>query len=287
MLCVSMFSNLVQNAFEASPKGGTVMIDVEPLETGVQVTITNPGAVPESIRDQFFEKYVTSGKKWATGLGTYLARLCAETLGGSIAMDCPDGTHTRVTVTLREASGSFKGSAADESGLVAPQAEAVSDTVVTNLIGEIEYVLRSLERCFPNGSTPPGHLNLSGSGASTLKTAALELEIACIGQKSNQMIADALWHLLIELQTTLRKAYQFVTLKTQESDTNDENDERFLHLIEQLQQFLREDDPEALNRVDDLAAYARHEDFRVLKDNITRFDFETALVMLDRFKRRA
>ena len=100
MICYPMFSNLLGNAFEASPRKTTVEIDLE--RNGQQVTtmFTNSGAVPLSIRNDFFEKYITSGKKKGTGLGTYSARLCAETQNGSIGMEVLDEQQTRITVTL-------------------------------------------------------------------------------------------------------------------------------------------------------------------------------------------
>ena len=66
--------------------------------------IANKGAVPESVRERFFEKYATAGKARGTGLGTYSARLIALSHGGDIAM-ATDDAGTVVTVRL-PASGS-------------------------------------------------------------------------------------------------------------------------------------------------------------------------------------
>jgi len=101
MLCYPMFSNLLQNAFEASPQGGRIEIDLDDQDKGrITVSITNTGAVPEKIRDRFFDKYVTAGKQHGTGLGTYSARLCAETQNGSIRLELPEKNKTRVVVEL-------------------------------------------------------------------------------------------------------------------------------------------------------------------------------------------
>lgn len=98
ILCFSMLNNLMDNAVEAAPAGTTVRID---LTTGDEVTlaIRNRGAVPEAIRDRFFDKFVTAGKQHGTGLGTYSARLIAEAHGGSIHMNT-SGDGTTVTVRL-------------------------------------------------------------------------------------------------------------------------------------------------------------------------------------------
>lgn len=100
LLAFSLFSNLIKNAVEASPRNETVRVTVESAGDAVRVSVFNHGCVPEAIRDRFFEKYVTAGKKYGTGLGTYSARLMAETLCGSIALDVSHPEGTTVTVLL-------------------------------------------------------------------------------------------------------------------------------------------------------------------------------------------
>ena len=106
LLCYSMLANLIKNAFEASPEKEqlTIAIDDSNDSTGI-ISIHNKGAVPEDIRDRFFEKYITSGKKSGIGLGTYSARLIAEIQGGSIDMDTSDEKGTTVTVRLSKGHG--------------------------------------------------------------------------------------------------------------------------------------------------------------------------------------
>ena len=100
MLCYPMLFNLLFNAFEASPNDAEVEIDIDQQDDYVSITITNQGAVPVSIRDRFFDKFITRGKPGGTGLGTYLARLCAEAQQGTIALECLPDERTRVVVRL-------------------------------------------------------------------------------------------------------------------------------------------------------------------------------------------
>jgi len=102
MLCYPMFSNLLLNAFEASPPEEEVLIelDTESDNGMIAVRITNKGAVPAAIRDRFFAKYVTRGKSTGTGLGTYSAMLCARIQQGAIKLECLPDDRTRVTVNL-------------------------------------------------------------------------------------------------------------------------------------------------------------------------------------------
>jgi two-component system, sensor histidine kinase and response regulator len=100
MFCYSLFHNLIQNACEAAPEGTAVNIkylDEHPL----RICIRNEGAVPAGIREGFFDKYVTLGKKGGTGIGTYSAKLLAEAQHGKIEMTTSDSKNeTAVIVTL-------------------------------------------------------------------------------------------------------------------------------------------------------------------------------------------
>lgn len=95
LLTYSMLANLIKNAVEASPVGGTVRIAIESGED-VTIRIRNSGIVPVELREKFFDKYTTAGKTGGTGLGTYSARLMAETQGGRIALEATDDATTVV-----------------------------------------------------------------------------------------------------------------------------------------------------------------------------------------------
>ena len=103
LLFYSLLSNLFKNAMEASPKKERITIAMEDSENR-SVSIRNMGAVPEEIRDTFFDKYATAGKSGGTGLGTYSARLIAETQGGKISLDTSeeDGTTIRINFPQNE-----------------------------------------------------------------------------------------------------------------------------------------------------------------------------------------
>jgi len=100
LLCYSMLANLIKNALEASPDRERITVELANEEEMSVIRIHNKGAVPEDIRDRFFDRYVTSGKESGTGLGTYSARLTAETQGGSIHLDTSEAKGTAVTVRL-------------------------------------------------------------------------------------------------------------------------------------------------------------------------------------------
>ena len=92
--------NLIQNALEASPPGGTVLVDLNWID-GYKIEIRNKGVVPKDIRDRFFDKYVTKGKKKGTGIGTYSAKMMIEAQGGSIEMQTSDeDNETIITIHM-------------------------------------------------------------------------------------------------------------------------------------------------------------------------------------------
>ncbi|MGE4537119.1 MAG: response regulator [Desulfovibrio sp.] len=99
LLCFSMLANLITNAVEASPQGGTISVDLGRKGDMAHIAIANAGPVPECVRGCFFDKYATAGKAKGTGLGTYSARRIALAHGGDIAMETDD-VGTRVTVRL-------------------------------------------------------------------------------------------------------------------------------------------------------------------------------------------
>jgi signal transduction histidine kinase len=80
-----VFFNLIANAFEAMPGGGTVGIRARKAGTCVFVEFedTGPG-IPVCIRDRLFEPFVTSGKQDGLGLGLALARQTVRDHGGDM-----------------------------------------------------------------------------------------------------------------------------------------------------------------------------------------------------------
>jgi signal transduction histidine kinase len=105
MFCYSIFQNLLKNACEAAPEHSEVLVTLRD-ESPLRITIENRGVVPLSIRERFFDKFVTLGKPGGTGLGTYSAKLLAEAQNGTVALAVFDVENkTTVTVTLPRLPG--------------------------------------------------------------------------------------------------------------------------------------------------------------------------------------
>lgn len=95
----AMLSNLIKNAIEASPEGGTVQVKLRRRD-GVRIAVRNQGGVPEDMRDIFFDKYAKSDGSKGSGLGTYSLRLIARTHGGDARLDASVPGETTVNVIL-------------------------------------------------------------------------------------------------------------------------------------------------------------------------------------------
>ncbi|KPA12755.1 response regulator receiver sensor signal transduction histidine kinase [Candidatus Magnetomorum sp. HK-1] len=99
MLCYSMLANILKNAVEASKRNEQINIKLS-YKNFAEIEVQNSKVVPTKIRDNFFDKYATYGKSSGTGLGTYSAKLMAETQNGSIDMITSEKIGTIVKIKL-------------------------------------------------------------------------------------------------------------------------------------------------------------------------------------------
>ncbi|SDB29827.1 PAS domain S-box-containing protein [Desulfonatronum thiosulfatophilum] len=100
ILLESLFANLIQNAVDAAPDGSVITIAVSSTEQHHEIDIHNFGAIPEQIRHNFFERYVTCDKSHGTGIGTYSAMLIARTHQGDIRFTSSEEQGTHLIVSL-------------------------------------------------------------------------------------------------------------------------------------------------------------------------------------------
>jgi len=167
LLCYSMLANLIKNAIEAAPDGGTVSVTLEPRGEALLARVHNAGAVPEAVRARFFQKYATSGKSAGLGLGTYSARLMARVQQGDITLSTSEEEGTSVTVQLAAArqaapqveQAPMKRSFQEESPLAAKRVLVVDDD---------EFNRLAMRHCLPS---PPIEVELAVNGRAALKAA--------------------------------------------------------------------------------------------------------------------
>jgi signal transduction histidine kinase len=95
-------SNIAANARDAMGGAGRFTIAACIEAEALLLTLSDEGpGVPEPIREQLFEPFVTHGKRGGTGLGLAVARRFVEDHGGSIALLAEGpGARFRITVPL-------------------------------------------------------------------------------------------------------------------------------------------------------------------------------------------
>ncbi|MGB9742783.1 MAG: two-component system sensor histidine kinase NtrB [candidate division WOR-3 bacterium] len=99
-----LFINLLLNAIQAQPSGGSIHIFGELNQTGrqkwvvIKISDQGPG-IPAKLRRRVFEPFFTTKEK-GSGLGLFIARRIVELHNGRIAITGKTGTGTAVEVKL-------------------------------------------------------------------------------------------------------------------------------------------------------------------------------------------
>ena len=93
-------ANLVNNAIQAMPDGGTLELTAQKMEHEVAISVADTGkGIPEEVKSKLFTPLVTTKAK-GQGLGLAVVKRLVEALGGSIAFNSELGKGTKFTITL-------------------------------------------------------------------------------------------------------------------------------------------------------------------------------------------
>jgi signal transduction histidine kinase len=92
--------NLVQNALDAMPAGGTLIVAGDSTATHVQIQVQDNGnGIPAHQLTRIFEPLYTT-KPGGTGLGLYIVQQIVAAHGGQVTVASGEGRGTTLTLTL-------------------------------------------------------------------------------------------------------------------------------------------------------------------------------------------
>lgn len=94
--------NLVVNAIDACPEGGTVTVRTRPAEGGIEFSVSDTGTgIPPALRDKIFDPFFTTKPQGqGTGLGLSVSHGIIEEHGGRIDVTSTLGMGSTFTVCL-------------------------------------------------------------------------------------------------------------------------------------------------------------------------------------------
>lgn len=95
-----VFLNLLRNAMEAMPDGGSISINMLLADNFLMFRVTDTGAgIPQERLEHVFDLFFTTKPK-GTGLGLAICRKIMEDHGGDITVDSAEGKGTTVSISL-------------------------------------------------------------------------------------------------------------------------------------------------------------------------------------------
>jgi signal transduction histidine kinase len=93
-------ANLIANAIRHTPPGGRVEVSVRRRERHVELTVDDDGfGLDASVRPMLFQRFAR-GVGTGTGLGLYIVRRVAESMGGTVRYEARDPRGSSFTLTL-------------------------------------------------------------------------------------------------------------------------------------------------------------------------------------------
>jgi signal transduction histidine kinase len=103
-----VFLNLLTNALDAMPGGGTLTVGVRPAEgpparVVVEMADTGAGIAPEHLARVTEPFFTTKGEGKGTGLGLAICKRIVQEHGGTLAIESTVGRGTTVRIELLEA----------------------------------------------------------------------------------------------------------------------------------------------------------------------------------------
>jgi PAS domain S-box-containing protein len=96
-----VFTNLINNAVDAMPKGGSIKIKTFKENNHISIKVEDTGVgISESVRNRIFDPFFTTKGVQSTGLGMSVSYGIINRHGGTIRVDSVEGKGTTFTITI-------------------------------------------------------------------------------------------------------------------------------------------------------------------------------------------
>ena len=95
-----ILSNMLINAFEATPVGGRITLGCRTDASILRFWVHNDQVIPEVLREKIFQKAI-SNKGQGRGVGTYSIKLLSEMIGGDVYFTSTESEGTVFSLLLR------------------------------------------------------------------------------------------------------------------------------------------------------------------------------------------
>ncbi len=104
---VAAIVNLLFNAIEAMPSGGTIRVDMGRSAGGMVIRVADEGpGIPKHLQSKVFDSFFTQNKETGTGLGLSSVKRFAKSSGGHVTLRSVPGAGAAFTIWLPAADQS-------------------------------------------------------------------------------------------------------------------------------------------------------------------------------------
>ncbi|MGH7392646.1 MAG: response regulator [Candidatus Rokuibacteriota bacterium] len=160
-----VMTNLMLNAIDAMPEGGTLTIVTRPSDDRAVVTVADTGlGMSESVRRRIFEPFFSTKGESGSGLGLAMAYSIVKRHGGDIRVESEPGRGAAFVITLPTATGSAKTDLPATSTRPRRNARVLVVDDDPQVLGTLTEILRNLGHTVTEAGTGPAALELYAPG---------------------------------------------------------------------------------------------------------------------------